>query len=276
MNEIYIEAIKNASDTRLSLGYNLHQPLNIYDACDKANLVVQFVDINMEGLYIGKTETPRILLSAQRPLVRKTFTCAHEFGHHIFQHGFKIDIIMDDSLVNTNTEERQADVFSGHFLMPILGVKAEFIKRKLKLENATELDYYLVSCAFGVGYQTLVKHCYFNTLIEKNKYTELLKCTPASIFKKHYNNDEKFAFKIFDEKSLSIPIDIEMESLLILPKSLDVDTSYLEFYCDNESENIFKTKKVGITNVYTDDVGCFVRIQPKNYVGYAEYRNLEN
>ena len=277
MKEVYTSAIKKASQIRLSLGYNLYQPINIYDVCAKLGVEVQLVDVNMEGLYISNGELPRILLSNQRPATRSVFTCAHELGHHLFNHGFKIDIIIDQNLFDTNIEEKQVDTFAAHFLMPVLGISSQFIKRKITPENASELEYFKISSAFGVGYETVVMHCYLNTLITESKKVNLLKYTPAKILKDYYiKEDSKHPFKIIDEKSLFMPIDLEVDSFLILPKSFDVDDNYLKFFAENKTENIYKTVKTGISNIYFENQGCFVRIQPKNYIGYTEYRHLEN
>lgn len=277
MKEVYTSAIKKSSQLRLSLGYNLFQPLNIYDVCAKLGIEVQLVDINMEGLYISNGELPRILLSNLRPATRRVFTCAHELGHHLFNHGFKIDIITNESLFDTNIEEKQVDTFAAHFLMPVLGINSEFIKRKITLENASELEYYKISSLFSVGYETLIQHCYFNALITESKKNSLLKYTPAKILKQYYIKEyNKYSFKIIDEKGLFMPIDLEVDSLLIIPKSFDVDYNYLELFSENETENIYKTVKAGISNIYFENKGCFIRIQPKNYTGYTEYRHLEN
>lgn len=277
IKEVYTSAIKKSTQIRLSLGYNLYQPLNIYDVCAKLGVEVQLVDINMEGLYITNGESPRILLSNLRPATRRVFTCAHELGHHLFNHGFKIDIITNESLFDTNIEEKQVDTFAAHFLMPVLGINSEFIKRKITLETASELEYYKISSLFSVGYETLIQHCYFNALITESKKNSLLKYTPAKILKQYYIKEySKYSFKIIDEKGLFMPIDLEVDSLLIIPKLFDVDYNYLELFSENETENIYKTVKAGISNIYFENKGCFIRIQPKNYTGYTEYRHLEN
>lgn len=277
MKDILLNSIKKSSQIRLSLGYNLYQPLNIYDVCSKLDIEVQFVDIDMEGLYINSGESPRILLSSQRPVTRRVFTCAHELGHHVFNHGFKIDVITEQNLCDTNIEEKQVDTFAAHFLMPILGIKSEFLKRRITPESGTELDYYKISCAYGVGYETLIMHCYFNNLITEAKKLSLLKYSPAKILKDHYLKDVgTHTFKIIDGKSLSMPIDIETDSLLILPRSFNVDDKYLRLFANHNSDSIYKTINTGISNIYFEKQGCFVRIQPKNYVGYTAYRHLKD
>ena len=97
MNQLYTNAIRKASEIRIKLGLDLFEPINIYDMCSTLGIDVQFVDINMEGLYINNHGTPKILLSRLRPFPRRVFTCGHELGHHVFNHGLKVDAISDDS-----------------------------------------------------------------------------------------------------------------------------------------------------------------------------------
>ena len=82
-----------------------------------------------------------------------------------------------------NQEERLVDTFAGILLMPIASIVAEFKRRNWTLANATQLNYYTVSSFFGVGYQTLVKHCLLNGLIVEAKSNSLLRTTPAKLLK---------------------------------------------------------------------------------------------
>lgn len=283
MKEIHTKAIRKASEIRLKLGYSLYEPVNVYDICSKLEIDVQFVDINMEGLYVNNKDlnntSPKILISRLRPFPRRVFTCGHELGHHVFGHGLKIDILTEgnESSKYKSDDEILVDTFSAHLLMPITFIQSEFIKRKLDFGTATEMDYYIVSSILGVGYQTLIMHCKINRLIDDSKYFELAKHTPAKIFKKYFGNvDEKAYFKIIDFKTTNLPIDLEVSNYLIVPTEFEVDSQYLEKMKSTEIGTLYIAKKSGISSIYSDTKSCFVRIQPHNYIGFAEYRHLEN
>lgn len=286
MNELYTSAIRKASEIRMKLGYSLYEPINIYDVCSKLEIDVQFVDINMEGFYVNNkimdnTDYPKILISRLRPFPRRVFTCGHELGHHIFNHGLKLDILTDenDTSNHKSNDEILVDAFSAHLIMPVACVQSEFKKRKLDFSLATETDYYIVSSLLGVGYQTLIMHCKVNRLINEYKYLELSKHTPSKIFKKHFGNvEEKAYFKIIDFKTSNLPIDLEVSNYLVIPSDFEVDTNYFEKVKNTELGTLYLAKKSGISSIYsnTSEKSCFARIQPQNYIGFAEYRHLEN
>lgn len=286
MNELYTSAIRKASETRLKLGFSLYEVINIYDVCSKLNIDVQFVDINMEGLYVSNkivdnTSQAKILISRLRPFPRRVFTCGHELGHHVFNHGLKLDILIgeNDNSNYKSDDEKLVDAFSANLLMPIACVQSEFKKRKLNFSTATEIDYYIGSSVLGVGYQTLITHCKVNMLMNEYKYIELSKHTPSKIFKKHFGNvEEKAYFKIIDFKTNSLPIDLEASNYLIIPHDFEVDNNYLEEVKSTEIGTLYLAKKSGISSIYStiSETSCFVRIQPQNYIGFAEYRHLEN
>src|SRR6266487_5476530 len=131
MNSLYRDAILKASEVRKQLGVNMFQPLNIYDSCINLEVNVKFVDVNMEGFYVKQGGMSTILISSQRPFPRRCFTCGHELGHHVFNHGLKVDILSDESGRSTskNRDEILVDAFAAALLMPVGGIQAEFAKR---------------------------------------------------------------------------------------------------------------------------------------------------
>lgn len=280
MNQLYTNAIRKASEVRLKLGFNLFEPINIYDVCQKLNIDVQFVDVNMEGLYV-KTSHPKILISCLRPFPRRVFTCGHELGHHVFNHGLKIDILSDENEISApkNDDETLVDAFSAHLLMPISCIQSEFAKRKLDFQTATPYDYYAISSVLGVGYKTLIVHCRANKLVNEFRTNDLLRYTPAKIFQRYIGTvDEKAFFKIIDGKTDRKPVDLEVSNYVILPNDFTVDQEFLEKKQETEIGSLFLAKKSGISSIYSNnnDSSCFIRVQPQNYVGFAEYRHLEN
>lgn len=164
MNQLYTSAIRKASEVRIKLGLDLFEPINIYDVCASLGIDVRFVDINMEGLYVNNNGIPQILLSCLRPFPRRIFTCGHELGHHVFNHGLKVDVISDESENSSfkSNDEILVDAFAAALLMPVGGIQAEFTKRNINFQAATPVDFYTISSVFGVGYQTLITHCVYS------------------------------------------------------------------------------------------------------------------
>lgn len=205
MNYLYKKALLKADEVRIQLRLNMFQPINIFDSCVQLDLSVRFVNVNMEGMYIKHEDEsqPTILLSNQRPLPRRIYTCGHELGHHVFGHGSKLDAlsdVSDHSNSRNDKDEFLVDSFAGALLMPIAGVKAEFAKRNWSIATASPIQFYTVSSVFSTGYQTLITHCKTNNLINKNHADTLSKFTPAKILKSLAGTEtNKSYFKIIDK-----------------------------------------------------------------------------
>ena len=282
MGNHYKKALIKADEIRESLGLDMFEPINIYDACIDLGLTVRFVDINMEGMYIKpeNKDNAVILLSNQRPFPRRVFTCAHELGHHIFNHGSKIDGLSDENAQNSSdSEEFLVDCFAGSLLMPIAGIKAEFSKRKLIINESSPAEFFTISSVFGVGYQTLITHCKANSLLNTSKALELAKTSPKKIFKRFFSDDTAISyFKIIDRQPKKAVIDLEVSNYIILPKHAIIKGELLKKITETSLGVGFLALKPGLAQVYTDDgnFNSMIRIQNRQYIGLAQYRHLEN
>ena len=281
MNHLYRDAILKASEIRRKLKLNMFQPINIFDSCSNLGIDVKFVAVNMEGFYGKKGSKSTILISSLRPLPRRCFTCGHELGHHVFGHGLKVDILSDESKgpAPKDKDEVLVDAFAAGLLMPVGGIQAEFAKRELNFQEASAYDFYTICSIFGVGYQTLVIHCKVNNLINESKASSLLKLTPAKIFKGRFGDiGDKSYFRVIDEYADLSVVDLEVSNYLVVPSTINIDNDYLEKIVDSKTECIYKARKAGICSAHSSDkkASYFIRIQPENYIGFAEYRHFEN
>ncbi|MBB1286824.1 ImmA/IrrE family metallo-endopeptidase [Flavisolibacter sp. BT320] len=283
MTPLFKKALLKADEVRMQLGLNMFQPVNIYDVCAKLGVTVRFVDISMEGFYTKQEDGtyPTILLSNQRPLPRRSYTCAHEFGHHVFGHGLKVDALFDGTGQTTSfdPDELLVDAFAGALLMPVAGIEAAFTKRKWAPKTASPLDFYTVCSSFGVGYQTLVNHCRANQIISETTAMVLLKATPKKMFASLFPaGTENAHFKIIDKHSKSPVVDLEVSNYIVLPADVEVEGDHLR----KQQATVFGTGYVavrpGIVRAAAPDgsMGVFVRIQNFQYAGLAENRHLEN
>ena len=283
MDAIATKGIKKADSLRMDLDINMFQPLNVYDACNKLELDVRFVNINMEGMYISSDNPAKsnIMLSALRPFSRKVYTCAHELGHHLFGHGSKIDMISDDSIETSNydDEERLVDIFAAALLMPIAGVQLEFKKRGWNIKTATPFQYFTISSVFGIGYKTLIYNCTINKLIGHNKSKELSKYTHSYFLNKVLKSEKNTGhLKIIDSKYTEKIVDSEVSGFLYLPKNIRLEGGHLEMVSETKNGKCYEAIKPGIlrANNIEDGQTYFIRIQNFEYEGLSEYRHLEN
>jgi Zn-dependent peptidase ImmA (M78 family) len=283
MTTLFRKALLKADEIRIQLGLNMFQPINIFDSCISLGISVRFVDINMEGMYIRqKNEThPTILISNQRPLPRRCFTCAHELGHHVFNHGIKLDVLLDEEFHSSSNEsdELLVDSFAGALLMPIAGIQAEFAKRNWSPQKASAIQFYTICSVFGTGYKTLIVHCRVNKIINEQKASDLLKSTPAKILKSFNQPGTQSAyFKVIDKDSQLSIIDLEVANYIILPLSVRIEGDHLIKYVETPIGTGYLAVKPGIVRAASPDgsIGSFIRIQKSGYIGLVENRHLEN
>jgi Zn-dependent peptidase ImmA (M78 family) len=282
MSPLYRKALLGADKVRRLLDKNMFEPLNIIDCCLNLGLTVRFVDINMEGMYVINEDhtNPTIIISVLRPFARRCFTCAHELGHHVFNHGSKIDGLSDsDESSSDDVEELLVDTFAGALLMPVAGILAEFAKRNWVPQNATPQNYYTISSLFGTGYQTLVSHCKINKIISESKAFSLLKVKPSDILKDLFSSGtDNSYFKIFDGLTIVPIIDLEVKNYIVLPHNAVVEGSQLHKVSNTTNGYGYMATKPGIMRVAFNEseIYSFIRIQNFKYVGLAQNRHLEN
>src|SRR3989442_233526 len=90
-------AARTASLLRGEHHIGLAEGLCPYDLAIKLQIKVCFTEApSLEGMY-SPDPRPAIILGAERPAGRRRFTCAHEIGHHVFQHGCRIDELTEEN-----------------------------------------------------------------------------------------------------------------------------------------------------------------------------------
>ena len=260
-------------------GADFKSPICIYGVCEAHNVTVRFNDINMEGMY-DRAPKPRIHISALRPLARRSFTCAHELGHHVFGHGSTIDELRDDHLNNSSRppEEILADSFAAFTLMPTLGLREAFVKRKLDANQATAEELYAIACNFGVGQATLVNHLTYGIgMISQLRRDTLGHITPKMIRTQLLGEVVSEQLIVADMHWNAAILDAERGSLLLLPPGVVVDTAMLMPERNLVAGRVFRAIKSGITRIAIPGTSwaTYVRVAPLRYVGLARYRHLE-
>lgn len=273
------KAMLKSIDIRKQAGFGLNSPICIYGLCDKMKVKVRFVDISMEGIYL-KGEEPTILLSALRPLPRRNFTCAHELGHHTFEHGSTVDELIEDSdkPKTFNPEEFLVDSFAGFLLMPILAVRKAFVSRGWDVASATPVQIFTIACSFGVGYKTLIDHmAYALKMISHSQAALLRKSTPKVIREEILGRSSTDPLILADAHWSLSTIDAEVGSQLLLPSTAQAtkDTITVQEYLP--SGCLFRANHPGIVRVYcpNNKWAVFVRVSRYKFVGLSKYRHLE-
>jgi hypothetical protein len=274
------EALHRAIEVRREAGLDLARPLDIYALCEERGIAVQFVPISMEGLY-ARGRRPRILLSALRPLARRTFTCAHELGHHAFGHGFTVDELVEDWRVRTaaSPHEFLVQTFAGFLLLPTLGVRRAFTARGWSAAQATPAELFTVACSFGVGYTSLVHHLTYSlAMVPRSRADMLLRVPLARVRRDLLGATSPRPLIVVDDHWQLPTLDAEVGTYILLPPCTEVAGDRLAWQADISNGRLFEATKPGITQVlWTDtDRAIFVRVARYQYVGFSMYRHLED
>lgn len=274
------QAMCKSIDVRRQTGFDLKSPLCIYGLCDQLNIAVRFVEISsMEGMYC-KEEKPVILLSGLRPFPRRTFTCAHELGHHIFGHGLRVDELIEDSEKSQafNPDEFLVNSFAGFLLMPTLGLRKAFVERGWDVACATPIQIFTIACNFGVGYETLINHMtYALKMIDRTQASSLLKVKPKTIRQQILGYPSSEPLIIADEHWSIRTIDAEAGSQLLLPSTAEAANPTITFQEDRQNGRLFRANRPGIVRVSCRNTSwaVFVRVSRHQFIGLSQYRHLE-
>ena len=150
--------LNSALLTRARLNVSLSDPIDPFDAATALGIEVRYMEVNsLEGVY--SKGIPAIVIGTLRPRGRRGFTCGHEIGHHVHDHGDQVDAPPSGGGRRSITyEERVADSFASFFLMPKLAVESAMRARGVDKSKPTALEILILADLLGVGYSTLVHH----------------------------------------------------------------------------------------------------------------------
>ena len=269
------EAMRAAIATRARAKLDQHSPICVYELCEKLGVTVRFNDINMEGMYQHGV-SPRIHLSALRPLPRRAYNCAHELGHHIFGHGSSIDELNENAKPHPweDSKEFIADAFAGFTLLPIVGLRGAFATRGWAPATATPVQLFTIACHFGVGYGTLLTHLSASVnMISLSRAAALKRITPKTLRRDIIGVSGTEPLIVADRHRLGSTLDAEVEMLLCLPRGTETAGNCLAYERDLANGRLFRTVRPGIVQASAagSSWATFVRVAPKAYVGLARY-----
>jgi Zn-dependent peptidase ImmA (M78 family) len=277
------QAMQAALSTRAKVKLDQVSPICIYGVCQSLGIQVRFNNINMEGMY-QRGVSPRIHLSARRPLARRAYNCAHELGHHVFGHGSSIDELREDAKAHPweDPKEFLADAFAGFMLMPIIGLRHAFSVRGWTPETATPAQIFTIACEFGVGYATLLTHLSSGVnMMSRGRATTLKRTRPNSLRTHILGRLTPEPLIVADRQRVAPTLDAEVRTLLLLPSGTKVAGDGLVFERDLASGRLFRAVKAGIFQASAGNWAVFVRVapiqkdEPWGYIGLAQYRHLE-
>ncbi len=262
-------------DTRIAV--------DIYDACDALGVSVRSVGINMEGMYVR--DPPQILISALRPYPRRTFTCAHELGHHVFGHGSTIDQLVEEASDPRRLDPREllVQLFAGHLLMPVLGMRRAFAQRGWDVRCAGPAQLLTIACSFGVSYQALVTHLVSSLeMLPEWRAGELRRVPLPRVREMLTGRASNDPLVVVDRHWLLPTVDTEVGTDILLPPGSRIagGTRVLEPTNPVGQCPMFRAATPGVCTVEFPAEGQLstrpVRVARHQYVGLSQYRFLED
>lgn len=273
------KSIFEALRTRQRVGHGLSEAICPYDLAESLGVEVRFLDIpSMEGMYYSSA-TPHIIISSLRPPGRRSFTCAHELGHHVSGDGTHMDEFATGlKRTGRDSKEFAADCFAGALLMPKLAVERAFAVRKWSPHNCTPGQVFVVAGYFGVGYVTLIEHMKSSlSLLSPAHATGLLKTKPIRAQSMALGWETSLRAWIVDRHWTGRPADVEVDDLICVPGKPVVEGSCVEQAGSGVGTALLRARRPGIARL-EDSTGwaTFVRVSRRTFVGRNLHRHHED
>lgn len=273
------KAVIKALEIRKTNEIEFHEAVCVYDLAEKMKVKVRFDNLpSVEGVYMNDSP-PRIIVSSLRPAGRMAFTCAHELGHHCFDHGTQHDDLLDEQVEKKFIpEEYIADCFASFLLMPKMAVSHAFCNRGWDATNCTPEQLYAVSSWLGVGYTSLAKHmAYFLDLMPHNHMRKLCKVTPKKLKASILGEETNGNLILVDNKWTGRPIDVQVGDMILSTEPVQLEKKDVEV-CSILGKNTFKAIRPGISRLFSENGqwASFLRVSRKEYNGQCRHRHLED
>jgi hypothetical protein len=255
-------------------GHALEEPICPIDLALAENVDVRFEPIkSLEGLYTP--DGPLIVLGSLRPRGRRSYTCAHELGHHVFKHGLRIDELLEDNSKEGQTDDAEyvADRFAAALLMPKLAVLHAFATRRWEIGRSTPEHVYTIAGVLGVGYTTLIGYLEGTLrLLCSSTARQLRNTSPKAIRARVLGNDDVDGLVIVDEFWQGRPVDAEVGDAIVVPTGVSLSSHVVELIDDG----LLRASAPGIATLRRGDWSIEVRVARSPFSGLAVYRHLED
>lgn len=267
----------SALRVRRETGIGPVSPLSIHDIVEKHGVEVWHCGIpSLEGFYCA-SPGPMIILNAMRPEGRKAFTCAHEFGHHIFGHGNKVDTD-GVGLYSNDADEFLVDCFAGFLLMPRVAICNAFLARGWDFRRPTSIQVYSIACLFGVGYTTLIHHMKASiNLLDKTTAEGLADVHLQSIHEE-LGGRSGCSIVPVDDQWIGRPVELVVGDQILATMSADAEGECLSGPIEGKHGLLYEAARPGVGRLISrkGEWTSFVRVAKREYVGRSSYRFLED
>ncbi|MCH8854175.1 MAG: ImmA/IrrE family metallo-endopeptidase [Planctomycetes bacterium] len=274
-------AIVEALRVRREADFRLCDAVCPFDLAERNGIEVRFQALaSFDGMRSGDFDGSTIVISSLRPPGRKAFTCAHELGHEVFDHGVQFDELVEcrEAQRKNEPEEMIADAFAGFLLMPKSAVEHGLAVRGLPIASCGPREIYALASWLGVGYTTLIWHLQCGLrLLGATRANELRKVRLSRIRKEFLGYDCPGELVIVDSHWRGRPVDIQVDDLALMPAGGRAEGTCIEAAPDATGRVLVRGVTPGIGRLILEESGwsSFIRVSRRDYVGRNKYRHLE-
>ena len=271
-------AVRAAATLRADLGLGPTDTVCPFDIADQMGIVVRLVALpTLEGMYSPQPR-PAILVGVERPIGRRRYTCGHELGHHVFEHGTRLDQLEDErAAVAWTPEEFLAQRFSAALMMPKFAVESAFGRRRWPVAKPTAEMVFVVAQELGVGFTTLLEH--LERTLGSLTHVAAIKLRRTSL-KKLRAGIARFAVShdvvVVDNYWGRRSVDVEVGDVVLLP----IDATFRGRCAVLENQPVphlvTHTPGVGYVSLASATTEIAIRVSRRKFTGLARYRYLED
>ncbi len=117
-----------------------HKTTDVFELCRLEHIIYREMDLHTEinGIYQYVMRNRIITINSNLNANDKRITCGHELGHAVMHKKFNCTYLKTKTFVNLNKLEREADVFSSLFEIPVL--TKDMLIEKTLTEAAHDLN----------------------------------------------------------------------------------------------------------------------------------------
>ncbi|WP_334180121.1 ImmA/IrrE family metallo-endopeptidase [Pseudoxanthomonas sp.] len=165
-----------ATDERRQLGFGDSEPISsLRKTLDErgVHVFIDSLDSKLAGLYAFIENFGYcILVNRKHPPPRRRWTIAHEYGHFLFDRDRR-GVDYATPMQRRPENERFADAFAKHFLMPGEGVRRRFQDTYQKTGDVNVGDVCRIADYYGVSLMAMVLRLEDLSLVRRNTWKEI-------------------------------------------------------------------------------------------------------
>jgi IrrE N-terminal-like domain len=276
LKELAAAATRAAARLRADLGVGATDAICPFDLAEQLGVVTWWVALpSLEGMY-SADPGPTILVSTARPPGRRRYTCGHELGHHVFEHGIRLDELESKDPTAWSPEEFLAHRFAAALLMPKLAVESAFARRGSPITTPSPSETFVVAQDLGVGYRTLIGHLERTIRCLKAETASSLRHASPKVLRSQIAGfDAPNDVAVLDRNWGIRPVDLEVGDIALLPPDANITGICAVLLTQPVSHLVAIAPGIGALRLPGRPQRIQVRVSSRGFTGLARFRHLE-